>query len=158
MTYKYPRAKGFPGAGFAAGPCLFKDTMQLSAFSGNQFFLGHSAMLVNEGLPFFLVEELKKYHNIRKMIVGILGMAFKGESDDKRASLSYKLRKILDFEAKKVLCTDEYIKNSDFYPLEEVLDKSDILILATPHKRYKDIKTEKEIIDVWNFIDTKKII
>ena len=29
----YPRARDLPGPGFAAGPCLFKDTMQLAAFT-----------------------------------------------------------------------------------------------------------------------------
>jgi UDP-N-acetyl-D-mannosaminuronic acid dehydrogenase len=33
MTNSYPRMQGFPSAGFAAGPCLFKDTMQLSSFA-----------------------------------------------------------------------------------------------------------------------------
>src|SRR5690349_7627779 len=32
LAHDYPRAKDMPGAGFAAGPCLFKDTMQLAAF------------------------------------------------------------------------------------------------------------------------------
>jgi UDP-N-acetyl-D-mannosaminuronic acid dehydrogenase len=60
MTFNYPRLVGFPKPGFASGPCLFKDTMQLSAFTNNKFFLGHGAMLVNEGLPNFLVERVKK--------------------------------------------------------------------------------------------------
>ena len=47
---------GQPTAGFAAGPCLFKDTMQLAAFSQNQFHLGHAAMLINEGLVLYLVK------------------------------------------------------------------------------------------------------
>ena len=46
-----------PAPGFAAGPCLVKDTMQLAAFSHNHFVLGHSAMLVNEGLPQPIVVE-----------------------------------------------------------------------------------------------------
>ena len=29
--------------GFAAGPCLLKDTMQLAAFNNNNFVLGHAA-------------------------------------------------------------------------------------------------------------------
>ena len=29
----YPRASDLPGPGFAAGPCLLKDTMQLAAFT-----------------------------------------------------------------------------------------------------------------------------
>ncbi|OLS23334.1 MAG: UDP-N-acetyl-D-mannosamine dehydrogenase [Candidatus Heimdallarchaeota archaeon LC_3] len=152
MTFNYPRTKGFPKAGFAAGPCLFKDTMQLSSVSDNQFFLGHSAMLINEGLPNFIVKQLKKEKNIQELTVGILGMAFKAESDDKRTSLSYKLKNILEFEAKKVLCTDTYIKDPNFLPLTKLIELSDILILATPHQEYKNIQTPKEIIDVWNFI------
>ncbi len=51
MGQDYPRAADLPGAGFAAGPCLLKDTMQLAAFNNNNFLLGHASMLVNEGLP-----------------------------------------------------------------------------------------------------------
>ena len=40
----YPRASDIPRAGFAAGPCLLKDTMQLAAFANNNFQLGNSAM------------------------------------------------------------------------------------------------------------------
>ena len=36
----YPRAADMPGAGFAAGPCLLKDTMQLAAFTNNTFLSG----------------------------------------------------------------------------------------------------------------------
>jgi UDP-N-acetyl-D-mannosaminuronic acid dehydrogenase len=154
ITYEYPRAKGFPGAGFAAGPCLFKDTMQLAAFNNNTFFLGHSAMLVNEGLPNFIVQRLKEKYPLREKTVGILGMAFKGDSDDGRESLSYKLKKILDIEAKKVFCTDPYVKDSDLLPLQDVLDRSEILVLGAPHGLYKKIEwdhTKKTIVDIWNF-------
>lgn len=153
MTHNYPRTKNFPKAGFAAGPCLFKDTMQLSSFSDNQFFIGHSAMLINEGLPNFIVKQLKKEVILKDLTVGILGMAFKANSDDSRSSLSYKLKKILEFEAKNVLCTDVYIKDKSFLSLDELLEKSDILILGTPHSDYKNIKITKKIIDVWNFFD-----
>src|SRR5208282_2718918 len=50
----YPRAADLPGAGFAAGPCLLKDTMQLAAFNNNNFLLGHGAMSINEGLPLYV--------------------------------------------------------------------------------------------------------
>ena len=54
LTEDYPRAKHYARPGFTAGPCLFKDTMQLSAFHNNNFFLGQSAMLVERGLAGFL--------------------------------------------------------------------------------------------------------
>lgn len=159
MTYKYPRTKSFPKAGFAAGPCLFKDTMQLSAFDNNRFFLGHSAMLVNEGMPAFIVEELSKKFNLKNKNVGILGMAFKAESDDPRSSLSYKLKKILDVSTKSLYCSDEFIEDTDFISKEDLIEKSDIIILGAPHSSYKNLKINKDkyVYDMWNFFERNTI-
>jgi UDP-N-acetyl-D-mannosaminuronic acid dehydrogenase len=44
LAFDYPRASDMPSAGFAAGPCLFKDTMQLGAFRNNTCVMGHSEM------------------------------------------------------------------------------------------------------------------
>jgi UDP-N-acetyl-D-mannosaminuronic acid dehydrogenase len=153
VTHRYPRMKSFAKAGFAAGPCLLKDTLQLSAFSGNNFFLGHSAMLVNEGLPNFVVNQLRQQQNLRDKVVAVLGMAFKGESDDKRESLSYKLRKLLMVEAKEVLCTDPYVPDPKLVPLGEALRRADVIILGAPHAAYRDlpIASDKVVVDVWGF-------
>ncbi|MBI3632744.1 MAG: nucleotide sugar dehydrogenase [Candidatus Vogelbacteria bacterium] len=152
MVEKYPRLQGFAKAGFAAGPCLFKDTMQLSAFSNNNFFMGHAAMLVNEGLPNYIVEQLKLKVVLKEKTIGILGMAFKANNDDPRESLSYKLKKILELEAAKVVCSDVYISAPDFIKSEELVEQSDVIILATPHREYKaiDLK-DKPVVDIWNF-------
>jgi UDP-N-acetyl-D-mannosaminuronic acid dehydrogenase len=152
-TDDYPRIKGLPRAGFAAGPCLFKDTMQLAAFSNNNFFLGHAAMLINEGLPAFIVQKLKEKHRLKEMTVGILGMAFKGDSDDPRESLSYKLRKTLELEAARVICTDPFVKDGSLAPLEELLGKSDMVVVGAPHSAYKNLKFSPStvVVDIWNF-------
>jgi UDP-N-acetyl-D-mannosaminuronic acid dehydrogenase len=153
LTQDYPRAKDLPGPGFAAGPCLFKDTMQLAAFSDNKFALGHSAMLVNEGLPLYLVSQLEKKHDLANLTVGILGMSFKAGSDDIRSSLSYKLRRVLKFKAKAVLSTDPYVTeetDDTLLPLAAVLEKADLLIIATPHVEYQGLVTDKPVADVWN--------
>lgn len=158
MNRDYPRNRDLPSPGFAAGPCLFKDTMQLAAFANNNFWIGHAAMLVNEGLAKHVIDELKKEHSheLKNKTIGILGMAFKPEVDDPRSSLSYKLRKLAQMECKDVLCTDEHIKNPEFVSLEVALAKSDILILATPHKRYLEINLKdypgKKFVDVWNLL------
>lgn len=152
--HDYPRMSGMPGAGFAAGPCLLKDTMQLAAFSQNQFVLGHAAMLVNEGLPMHMISLAKKEIDISSSTAGILGMAFKGESDDSRDSLSYKLKRLLNIEAQKVLCTDPYVRDPNLIPLQEVIEKSDVLFVATPHSAYRDlgIPEGKLVMDPWNWI------
>jgi UDP-N-acetyl-D-mannosaminuronic acid dehydrogenase len=155
VTEDYPRAADMPGAGFAAGPCLFKDTMQLAAFSDNTFSLGHSAMLVNEGLPLYVVSQLEKRFDLENLTVGILGMSFKAGSDDIRSSLSYKLRRVLKFKAKAVLGTDPYVSeetDDTLLPLEDVLAKADILVIATPHPEYRDLATDKPVADVWNML------
>jgi UDP-N-acetyl-D-mannosaminuronic acid dehydrogenase len=151
---EYPRMRDFPGPGFAAGPCLHKDTLQMAAFAESQFELGHAAIHVNEGLPSFLVSRLARKYPLHDMVVGLLGMAFKAESDDIRSSLSYKLKKLLKHAAADVLCTDPYVQNdATLLPLDQVLQQSDILIISTPHHIYSTIKTDKPVIDIWNLRD-----
>src|SRR5258708_3083813 len=157
VTRRYPGMKGFARAGFAAGPCLLKDTLQLSAFSGNSFFMGHAAMLVNEGLPNFVVSQLRK-DGLRDKTVAILGMAFKGDSDDKRESLSYKLRKLLILEAKEVLCTDPFVDDKGLVPLEDAIRRADIIIFGAPHSMYHSLSVPqgKQVVDVWGFWQERK--
>lgn len=153
ITFDYPRANDLPGAGFAAGPCLFKDTMQLAAFNNNNFFLGHASMMVNEGLPAYLVERMGQRFDLKKMTVGILGMSFKAESDDVRSSLSYKLRRVLRYRSKEVLCTDPFVKSDpNLLPLEEVLERADVLVIGAPHSAYASLKPRQPVIDVWNLL------
>jgi UDP-N-acetyl-D-mannosaminuronic acid dehydrogenase len=153
MTTNYERAKDLPRPGFAAGPCLFKDAMQLAALNNGNFYMGHAAMLVNEGLPNYVVSMLKRRHDLRDKSVGILGMAFKADIDDKRESLSYKLKKILLFEAKEVLCSDVNLKaEKSLVSTEELLRRSDVVIIGVPHREYKALKVpaDKILVDVWN--------
>lgn len=153
LSQDYPRAQDMPGAGFAAGPCLFKDTMQLAAFADNTFQLGHAAMLVNEGLPLYVVSRLEEQYDLAGLTVGILGMSFKGGSDDIRSSLSYKLKRVLRFKAKAVMTTDPYVPDwvdESLLPLDRVVAEADLLIIATPHADYRDLVTERPVVDIWN--------
>jgi UDP-N-acetyl-D-mannosaminuronic acid dehydrogenase len=152
MTADYPRMAGFPMAGLAGGPCLLKDTMQLAAFNHNAFVLGQAAMMVNEGLPCVLVEAVKARYSLAGSTVAILGMAFKGNSDDPRDSLAYKLRKVLTLECRRVLCTDPYIEDPSFVSLETALEEADFVFLGACHEDYKDLVIEKPVIDVFGFL------
>jgi len=149
MKDDYPRAKHFARAGLAAGPCLFKDTMQLSAFYRNQFFLGQSAMLVNEGLPNFLVKQLEnKIGSLKGKKIALLGMTFKPDNDDIRESLSFKVKKELEFKMCEVLISDPYLKETMLY--EDAIQKADAVILGVPHSEYRTLKINKPFVDCWN--------
>jgi UDP-N-acetyl-D-mannosaminuronic acid dehydrogenase len=144
----YPRMQSFARPGFAAGPCLLKDTMQLGAFNHGSFVLGEAAMMINEGLPYLLVQDIKRFYPLSEMTVGILGMAFKPNSDDARSSLSYKLRKVLLLECRRVLCTDPFVPDTELTPLAEVLDQADLLIVGTPHDCYRGLELRQPVIDI----------
>jgi len=151
IRHDYPRAIDLPGPGFAAGPCLLKDTMQLASFTPDHFPLGQSAMQVNEGLPAYIVEAMeRRLGSLRGKTVGLLGMAFKAESDDIRSSLSYKLRKLLAWKGAHVLCTDPYVQDGRLLPLDQVLAEAEILVLGAPHKAYRGIEVGgRDVVDVW---------
>lgn len=159
VTYHYPRAADLPGAGLTAGPCLLKDTMQITAFAENRFTLGQAAVMVNEGLPLYVIGKLEERFDLTDMTVGILGMAFKAESDDVRASLSYKLKRVLSGKAARVLCTDPFVTvDQDLSSLERVLAEADLLIIAAPHREYSGLHTTTPVVDLTNLLGNGVIV
>jgi UDP-N-acetyl-D-mannosaminuronic acid dehydrogenase len=160
MKHKYVRLQGMPRPGFAAGPCLVKDTMQLSAFARNQFGLGHAALLINEGLVLHVVEDLKRRYDLDKITFGLLGMELTAESDYIRASLSYNFKKVLNGQARAVLTTDPFVTTDpELRPLDEVIAKSDLLILCAPHAAYRETDFRgKPVFDVWGHLDGANVI
>lgn len=155
MTHHYDRARDLPRPGFAAGPCLFKDTMQLAAANRNQFLLGHAAMMVNEGLPDFLVAQLKNSGvQIGGTTIGILGMAFKADIDDTRDALSYKLAKILRFHGARVLCSDEFVRDASFVSQGDLFAQSSIVIVGVPHTSYRTLAVPPGVrtLDLWGIL------
>jgi len=160
MKRNYPRARSVPSPGLAAGPCLVKDTMQLAAFAQNQFSLGNAAMLVNEGLVLHLCDDLRRRYDLSRMTVGLLGMAFKADIDDTRASLSYKFKKALAGLVESVLTTDPFVTTDpDLLPLDDVIGRSDLLILCAPHSLYRELDFGgKPVLDVWGFLRKANVI
>ncbi|MFN8392661.1 MAG: nucleotide sugar dehydrogenase [Bdellovibrionota bacterium] len=151
IRYDYPRANGYKKPGLAAGPCLFKDTMQLASYHNHQFYMGHSAMLVNEGLATFIVDKAIRAAegSLWGKTVGLLGMAFKADNDDIRESLSFRIKKGLEFHGASVLCHDPFL--SDSTEISEISARADVVILGTPHSAYKSFSLNKPMIDVWGF-------
>jgi len=158
VTEDYPRAADLPRQGFTAGPCLYKDSMQLLSFSNNKFSMAYSAMLTNEGMPQYLVELIEKDFDLQNLTIGIMGMSFKPNIDDSRSSLSYKLKNILEFKAKKVIYTDPYVSDLNIKSLAEVITNSDIIIIGVPHEVYRHLEVTKPLYDLWDVTRSQNLI
>ena len=105
----YPRAADLPGRRLRRRPVPPQGHDAARRVQQQQLRPRAGGMLVNEGLPLYLVSRLSGAASSLELTVGILGMAFKGGSDDNRSSLSYKLRRVLAFKAREVLTTDPFV-------------------------------------------------
>lgn len=165
LRHKYQRADALPGAGFTAGPCLFKDTMQLAAYCRHAFSLGHAAMLVNETMPDCIVARAKEDlawegKKLSELKVGVLGMAFKPNNDDCRESLAFKLRRLLRWEGcAAVMCSDVYIQQEDFVTVSQIIDECDVIFIGCPHREYRGVKfkEDQKVIDCWGSASSLKL-
>jgi UDP-N-acetyl-D-mannosaminuronic acid dehydrogenase len=158
MIDGYERNKNIPTAGFAAGPCLYKDTMQLNSFLKQSFSLGKVSTKINQKLPYFIYKQLlnKFKNNLKYKKIGILGITFKADIDDIRDSLALELFNLLKRKKLKVIFSDNYnLTLKKNLNQKKLISKSDIIIIGAPHKVYKTIKIPKNkyLIDIWGFIE-----
>jgi UDP-N-acetyl-D-mannosaminuronic acid dehydrogenase len=159
MKTDYPRAAKLPKPGLTAGPCLMKDTMQLVAYSQNRFSLGSAAFFANEGLALYLVESVMR-ESPRGLKVALLGMAFKGDNDDIRSSLSYRVKKAFLLAGAEVLTADLNVKNDPNLITEsEAIALCDVVVICAPHSSYSllDYKN-KPVVDIWNILGNGSLI
>jgi UDP-N-acetyl-D-mannosaminuronic acid dehydrogenase len=147
----YPRAKDLPSAGFAAGPCLYKDTVQLYNELDPTFQIGLSAIKINENLPQYLIDKILEVYDLKKLRVGILGLTFKANSDDLRNSLSVTLKELLATRCHEVLSYDPFLENNEV-EIEELLRKSELIVIGTPHDSFKNLDFICPVIDIWGSV------
>jgi UDP-N-acetyl-D-mannosaminuronic acid dehydrogenase len=115
--------------------------------------IGLAATTTNEDLPLYIVNKLARKFDLARMNVAILGMAFKANSDDTRASLSYKLKRLLRFHAGMVLTSDPLVKtDAELVPLEQALGAADLVIIGVPHDDYRDLQLQVPFVDIWNVL------
>lgn len=157
MQDGYERNLNLPLSGLTAGPCLLKDTMQLSSFFKKKFYLGHAAMNINESFPKFIFDKIRNIKNYKRKKIGILGLTFKANNDDIRDSLAIKLINLLEKNRLKVLKSDQFFNFNGNIDKKNLIKNSDIIVIGAPHKSYFKIKFPKNkiIIDVWGIFEKK---
>ncbi len=128
------------------------------------------ARKINESMPNYTVSllenELKKLNKgVKGAKVGILGLAYKANVDDVRESPSFEVIRILKEKGAEVFIFDPHVKNgSNVKDIDELLKKSDYIILATAHNEFKNLDLNKlkengikAVIDGRNCWDKEKI-
>jgi len=161
---EYPRNAGLlvPGPG-VGGSCLNKDPFILRGVLRKldlELRMVRSAEEINTGMPHHVADLVLKYR--RSGTVTILGVAFKGETDDTRFTPSFQIRDDLVRKGFNVRMTDPYVKGngitSDLYA---ACTSSSIIVLVTDHDEYKRIDLHK-LRSIMNdnplIIDTRGII
>ena len=144
MKDNYPRNNELPHQGFAGGPCLPKDAVQLFSSSRKYSSLIKNAYIVNENLPNFIVNQAAKKIKLKNKNVCTLGTAFKKDIDDERGSLSIKLIKLLKLRGAKVHVYDPFISKD--VSLKKIMKTCKIVFLGTPHTKFKKLNLKNKIL------------
>ena len=161
----YPRG-GIAMPGMTAGTCLRKDFVfseERSAAPGMLLAVSR----VNEGVPLFLVEGIKRrIGSVSGRKVAVLGLTFKRDTDDERDSLSPKLIRLLERELADVAVCDPHAATPT-QPLADAVRDADVVIVATNHSEFESPETLRTIlalagdecllVDAWNSLGTSQV-
>jgi UDP-N-acetyl-D-mannosaminuronic acid dehydrogenase len=161
----YPRG-GIAMPGLTAGTCLRKDF----AFSEERSHAPGMLLAVsrvNEGVPLFLVEGIKRrLGSLSSRKVAVLGLTFKRDTDDERDSLSPKLIRLLERELADVAVCDPHAATPT-QPMSDAVHDADVVIVATNHSEFEHPETLRQIltlagdrcllVDPWNGLGTAQV-
>jgi UDP-N-acetyl-D-mannosaminuronic acid dehydrogenase len=130
----YPRG-GIAQPGLTGGTCLRKD-FAFSEERSNAPGMLMAVSRVNESVPLFLVEGMKKrLGTLRGKKVAVLGLTFKRNSDDLRDSLALKLVRLLERELADVAAHDPHAPVTTD-TLEDAVGGATAVVAATNHDEF----------------------
>lgn len=150
ISYQYPRAVGLAGAGLAGGPCLEKDTKQLLAGLKNQSRLFEEVIRTHSEMSEYVLASLRQHFHLPDVVVALLGITFKPDSDDLRSSPALELAQKLHLHVQQLLVVDPHLTSAIPFPLvtlDEALAKCDVVIIGTQHAMFSNIKFEVPVIN-----------
>jgi UDP-N-acetyl-D-mannosaminuronic acid dehydrogenase len=149
----YPRLNlPVPGPN-VGGPCLYKDGWYLiERIPFNELI--STAFRINESMTMQILQDIEK--QVPKGRIAVLGMAFKGNSDDTRNSLSFKMCRQLEFKGYETVRVDPHVTGTA--PIESIRG-CDAAILMTPHLEFKSLSAllahvgnpDCRFVDLWGF-------
>jgi UDPglucose 6-dehydrogenase len=144
------------GAGFG-GSCFPKDVRALIAHArtlGVEPYILDAVIRTNEDQPARMIDLLKRHISIAGKTIGILGLAFKPDSDDVRESRAIQIIKALEDEGAKIIAFDP-VAMDNFKPLfpaisyaekaEDVL-RADAVLIMTEWKEFENLEYRGKIV------------
>lgn len=140
----------YPSCG-VGGHCIPVDPYYLIEYAKKNGFFHEflsAARRINNSMPSFTVDmvvnglnEIEKAIKNTKVIV--LGLAYKANVGDDRESPSYEIIKELKLRGAQVESFDPFIlSKSSIKTLDEALDYAEVIVIATNHRIFKNIKLE----------------
>jgi UDP-N-acetyl-D-mannosaminuronic acid dehydrogenase len=160
----YPRG-GMAMPGMTGGTCLRKD-FAFSEERSNAPGMLLAVSRVNESVPLFLVEGVKRRAGLAARKVAVLGLTFKRDTDDERDSLSHKLIRLLERELADVAVCDPHAPTPT-QSLADAVQDADVVIVATNHSEFEGPAALREIVarasadclivDPWNALGTGQV-
>lgn len=152
-----------PGPG-VGGHCIAVDPWFIVAADPENSKLIHTARLVNDGKPSWVIEQVKQAISGKAdQKVAVLGLAFKADIDDLRESpaLDITVRLAEEMEDARLFAVEPNIselpkrlrgfENIELTTVDEALQQADTVLLLVDHKEFKDIPREhllgKSVID-----------
>ncbi len=165
INHDYPRG-GMAMPGMTAGTCLRKDFVFSEERSNSPGML-LAVSRVNEGVPLFLVEGVKRRVGpLASRRIAVLGLTFKRDTDDERDSLSPKLIRLLERELADVTICDP-LAPTPTQPLNEAVGDADVVIVATNHSAFETAEARATIlsgsrpdcliVDPWNSLGSAQV-
>lgn len=150
LANRHPRVSILtPGPG-VGGHCISVDPWFLVHAAPNETTLIRAARQVNDAKPDFVVSQaIKCAKQFDAPVIGCLGLAYKADVDDIRESPSLEIvRALSNAGVGEVIACDPYIpadrlQDLAMTTLDELLRRSDILLLLTDHQVFRDISPQK---------------
>ncbi|WP_297824877.1 nucleotide sugar dehydrogenase [uncultured Methanobrevibacter sp.] len=157
VANKHPRVNlHSPGPG-VGGHCLAIDPYFIYAKAPETAKIIKLARDTNRSMPGFVAE------NVRKIIpdgkIAVLGISYKGNTDDDRESPAYEIIALLDNDY-EIAVHDPHIDKENLVGFDEAIDGADLILVLCDHDEFKKMdydlikdKASKPII-----FDTKNVV
>jgi len=161
LANRHPRVNILtPGPG-VGGHCIAVDPWFIVSRSPEYAKLIKTARLVNDAKPNWVIEKVKsRAEKFKRPVIGCLGLAFKADVDDLRESPAVDIvRALIQHDIGEILISEPNLTEHDEFDLitsDELIRRSDIILLLVDHKEFKSIKrlelNEKVLIDTRGII------